>query len=201
MPRSAEQTERRILEAAYELFYRDGFTRVSVDNIAAGAGITKRTLYHHFTSKDELLARTLELQHKLALERIEAWAAELKGGLAALIDALFAEIERWARKPGWTGTGFTRVTMELADLPGHPARQVARRHKAALTSVYTRLLTECGVAQPAQRADELIMLIEGAMVLSLIRGDTTPIIGAAAAAQRLMSPGIGISCQSQRAAT
>jgi AcrR family transcriptional regulator len=59
--RSAEATERKILEAAYELFYRNGFARVSVDTIAAQARVTKRTLYHHFASKDELLARALAL--------------------------------------------------------------------------------------------------------------------------------------------
>ncbi|TMJ24875.1 MAG: helix-turn-helix transcriptional regulator, partial [Alphaproteobacteria bacterium] len=52
MPRSGEPTRRRILDAAYKLFRRKGFTRVSMDDIAAATGVTKRTLYHHFTSKD-----------------------------------------------------------------------------------------------------------------------------------------------------
>ena len=56
MPRHAERTRRRILDAAYELFYRKGFARVGVDEMAAFAGLTKRTLYYHFKSKDELLA-------------------------------------------------------------------------------------------------------------------------------------------------
>jgi hypothetical protein len=43
MPRSAEQTQLLVLDAAYELFYRKGFGRVSVDEIAACAGFTKRT--------------------------------------------------------------------------------------------------------------------------------------------------------------
>src|SRR5215510_4643986 len=50
MPRSAAATRARILETAYELFYRQGFARVGVDRIAASAGITKRTLYAHFES-------------------------------------------------------------------------------------------------------------------------------------------------------
>ena len=55
MSRSSDATRRRILDAAYELFYRKGFSRVGVDEIAELAGITKRSLYYHFESKDELL--------------------------------------------------------------------------------------------------------------------------------------------------
>jgi AcrR family transcriptional regulator len=46
MRRSAADTRRKILEAAYDLFWRQGFLRVSMDDIAARAGLTKRTLYH-----------------------------------------------------------------------------------------------------------------------------------------------------------
>jgi AcrR family transcriptional regulator len=63
MSRSAAKTKRRILDAAYELFYRKGFNRVGVDEIAAASRVTKRSLYYHFKSKDELLASVLELQH------------------------------------------------------------------------------------------------------------------------------------------
>src|SRR5262245_8349179 len=69
-PRSANLTRDRVVEAAYRLFYRKGFGRVSVDEIAASAGVTKRTLYYHFKSKDELLASVLEQHSGLALARL-----------------------------------------------------------------------------------------------------------------------------------
>src|SRR6476646_8614715 len=59
MRRSAEQTRLRILDAAYGLFWRQGLLRVSMDEIAAGAGITKRALYQHFHSKDAWRAPVL----------------------------------------------------------------------------------------------------------------------------------------------
>jgi len=186
MTRSVQRTERRILEAAYELFYRSGFSRVSVDAIAAEARVTKRTLYHHFTSKDELLARALRLQHEFALERIEAWSVGLHGELGTVIDMLFADLARWVRKPRWSAAGFTRLVMELADLPGHPARAVARHHKAAVADALARLLAERGVAHPARHAEELLILLEGAMTLCLIRGNASPLAAAAAAAKRLI---------------
>jgi AcrR family transcriptional regulator len=67
MPRSAAVTRKRILDAAYGEFRRKGYARVGVDEIAAAAKVTKRTLYYHFDSKDALLAAVLERQHELAV--------------------------------------------------------------------------------------------------------------------------------------
>ena len=43
MPRDSKKTRQRILDAAYTLFHRRGFSRVGVDEIAVGASVTKRT--------------------------------------------------------------------------------------------------------------------------------------------------------------
>jgi AcrR family transcriptional regulator len=157
MPRDPEPTRRRILDAAYELFYRKGFARVGVDEVANFAGITKRTLYYHFESKDELLGAVLEHQHDLALARIRKQLDRRQARNAEqIISLLFAELAKWSAKPGWTGAGFTRLAMELADMPGHPARVAARRHKAAVEAWWTSVLGEAGVASPAERARELV---------------------------------------------
>ena len=133
MKGTADDTRRRILEAAYDLFYAEGFGRVGIDRIAAQAQVTKRTLYYHFDSKDALLAAVLEFHHELALARIAEWAEPLSGTTAVtFLDALFAALERWSHESRWTGAGMTRLVMELADLPGHPARAIAARHKAAI---------------------------------------------------------------------
>jgi AcrR family transcriptional regulator len=187
MPRSAAITRRRIIDAAYELFYRQGFARVSVDRIAAEAGVTKRTLYAHFDSKDQLLGAVLELQHGLALERIRDWSARLSGGVDTLLTALFADLASWAARPRWAGAGFTRLVMELADLPGHPARAIARRHKAAIEAWLGAELSRRRVRHAARRARQLMLLLEGCQVLMLIQGDKRYAEAAAQAAIRLVS--------------
>ena len=48
-------TRDRIVAAANRLFYREGIRAVSVDAVAEEAGLTKRSLYYHFKSKDELI--------------------------------------------------------------------------------------------------------------------------------------------------
>ena len=47
--------EKQIIEAARKLFHKFGFKKVSMDEIANAAGVTKKTIYMHFPSKEELL--------------------------------------------------------------------------------------------------------------------------------------------------
>ena len=187
MPRFSEGTRRRILDAAYGLFYRRGFGRVGVDEIAALAGITKRTLYYHFNSKDELLAAVLELQHELALTRIHKYDDRYQGSAEDIVTAVFSELAKWSMKPGWTGAGFTRLVVELADMPGHPARVIAHRHKAKVEDWWTGLLDRADVASPRERAGEMMLLMEGAMVMILIHGDRKYAATATRAAIQLIS--------------
>src|SRR5271165_3242757 len=127
MPRSRLATRSKIIEGAYELFYKQGFARVGMDAIAASAGVTKRTLYAHYDSKDALLTDALSHQSALALERIEKWARTLASDTDGAIERLFTELALWSVSRRWSGPGFTRVVMELADLPGHPARKIAKQ--------------------------------------------------------------------------
>ena len=145
MPRSGERTRQRILDAAYRLFRRKGYTRVSMDEIAATTTVTKRTLYYHFESKDALLACMLEAQHELALAAFKTFGDRLSGSPEAIIDALFQDLAAWSDRPRWAGSGFTRLVVELADLPGHPARAIARRHKAMLEGHLADVLAAAAV--------------------------------------------------------
>jgi AcrR family transcriptional regulator len=187
VPRSAAVTRKTVLDAAYVLFRRKGYTRVSMDEIAAGARVTKRTLYYHFESKDALLAAMLEAQHDLALAAFKTFADRLGDSPGAIIDALFRGLEVWADTPRWAGSGFTRLVIELADLRGHPARTIARRHKALLEGHLAELLAKAGVRAARQRAREVWLLSEGAISLMLVHGDRSYAAAAAQAAKRLMA--------------
>jgi AcrR family transcriptional regulator len=184
MARSSTLTRQRILDAAYSLFWRHGFVRVSVDDVAERAKITKRTLYQHFRSKDDLMAAVLEHASKLGLERLHAIGDRMPEGAGAMIDALFAELSGWVAKPRYGGAGFTRVVAELADLPGHPARVIAKRHKALAEAFFADLLAKRKIRSPVERGREMMLLVEGAMSLSLIHGDPSYAQAAARAAKR-----------------
>ena len=188
MPRDPTSTRARIYAAAYALFYRKGFQRTSLDEVAAKAGVTKRTLYYHVRSKDDLAGAMLAHQHGFVLAEMARWMGAA-GSARKLVDQLFDSVARWAASAGkrhWTGSGFTRMAMELADLPGHPARVATRRHKSAVQAELARRLAACGTRNAEDAAAQLQMLLEGAMILMLIHGDARYAKLAAAAARRLV---------------
>jgi AcrR family transcriptional regulator len=186
MPRDSQQTRQRILDAAYAQFRRRGYTRVSMDEIAAATAVTKRTLYYHFKSKDALLAAVLETQHHLALAAFKTFGDSLSGSPEAIIETLFKDLAVWSDRPRWAGSGFTRLVIELADLPGHPARTIARRHKAMLEAHFAEVLAAAGVERPRETAREIWLLSEGAITLILVHRDRSYAAAAAEAAKKLI---------------
>lgn len=188
MPRDSAATRARINAAAYALFYRKGFQRTSLDEVAAKAGVTKRTLYYHVRSKDELAGAMLAHQHEFVLAEMARWLGG-ESDAGRLVARLFERVASWAEpaaKGRWTGSGFTRMAMELADLPGHPARVATRRHKGAVQAELARRLARCGVRDAQRTAAQLQMLLEGAMALILIHGDARYAALAAVAARKLV---------------
>jgi AcrR family transcriptional regulator len=164
-----------------------------MDDIADAAALTKRTLYYHFESKDRLLADVLEAQHALALAAFRSFGDRLAGSPEAIIDKMFHDLAVWADTPRWAGSGFTRLVIELADLRGHPARLIARRHKAMLEAHLTKVLAKANVAAPRERAREIWLLSDGAISLMLVHGNRRYAAAAAQAAKRLIqadAPGI-----------
>jgi AcrR family transcriptional regulator len=165
MPRSPVPARSRILDAAYTLFYSRGFTRVGLDEIASAAGLTKRTLYQHFESKDALLAAVMEYDVTLSTPRIARWMEAIEADAEAGLDRVFANLAAWTRSPGWMGAGFTRIVAELADLPGHPAHRIARSHKQAIEAPLTRALDS------PTRAMAFMIVVEGTLIQMLIHRD------------------------------
>jgi AcrR family transcriptional regulator len=186
MPRSVTETREEILQAAFRQFRRKGFFRSGVDEIAEASHVTKRTLYNHFPSKDDLLAAVLAAQHERVFMTSDPFGIGPTGNAAAFIDALFQELVAWSSKPKWAGSGFTRLATELADLPGHPARSIARRHKAAIENYLSDVLATASVEHSRERARELMLLIEGAMLMIMVHGDRSYADAAAIAAKRLL---------------
>jgi AcrR family transcriptional regulator len=171
MPRDAQVTRERILNAAHLAFFREGFGRVKMSDIAKAAGLTKRTLYHHFDSKDSLLGAMLEHQHELSADSYARSFRETGGGLEAFVGRLFNDLENWAESPHFLGSGFTRLANELCNLRGHPAMRLARLHKATLEFLLAEGLKSRGANDPDNLAREVWVLMEGAMIMALIHDD------------------------------
>lgn len=59
----AQKTRQYLLDAALEVFWRDGVTRASLQAIAQEAGVTRGALYWHFKNKEDLFETLFEQQY------------------------------------------------------------------------------------------------------------------------------------------
>ena len=193
MPRSSDKTIAAIQEAGFRLFFQRGYARVSMDDIAAEAGVTKRTLYYHFDSKDTLVGWVVAKQAELSLREARKWADSGSRSAQDFVDGFFAKLGAWVETPGWTGSGFTRLTLELADRPGHPVRAAASRHKKSLEAWLAEELTARGCRSAGTDAALIATLVEGATLLALIHSDPGYVRQARLAATQILSNGFNQS--------
>ena len=153
----------RILQAARDLFYREGINAVSVDAIATAADTNKMTLYRHFSSKDELVATYLS---GLAAEG-EAVFGEARtrhpGDPDGQLRWLMRQVSQWASESNGRGCALANAAVELAERK-HPARRVVEAHKRRQCERLVALVREAGYLRPERVADELFLLVEGARV-------------------------------------
>jgi AcrR family transcriptional regulator len=171
MPRNAAQTRERIVSAASRLFYAEGIRAVSVDAVAAKANVTKKTLYYHFRSKDELIAAYLEAQDQPTLALYTRWFEETQGTARDKVRGLFARFARAADTAKWKGCGFLRTTAELASSPGHPAIKAGAAHKKRFEAWLSGALAGEGIADATAIARRVVVLLDGAAAVMLIHRD------------------------------
>lgn len=186
--RNSDATRRRILAAAADLFYGDGIRATSLDAIAARAKVTKRTLYYHFRSKDDLIAAYLAAADEPTLVRYAAWVDAGDGPLAKQIVGVFDKLGRIAAKKQWKGCGFLRAAAEFAATPGHPALKMGSRHKQRFEAWLTSRIAAAGLSRPALRARQVMVLIDGAVTELLLHRDAAYAEAAALAAEQLLKP-------------
>ena len=189
MPRDASRTRKQIVDAAVRLFYADGIRRVSVDAIADKAGVTKRTLYYHFRSKDDLIATYLESRDQPNLDAFRRWFEETDGPIEAKVEAIFANLSRSSRHPKWKGCGFLRTAAELASMPGHPAVKAGSAHKKRVEDWLAEQISSAGIAGATEKARQTVLLMDGAFSLMLVHRDPAYIEAAGRAAVNLLERG------------
>lgn len=178
---------RRIMAAAGELFYRRGINAVGVEAVADAAGVTKKTLYDRFGSKDELIAAYLRDRDG----RWRAWLCDYVDRHAKTptdrVLATFDALAEWMRDLR-RGCAFLNARAELAD-DDHPGRKVIADHKRWVRDYLASLARETGFPDPEILADDLMLLHEG-LVVTLAQGVTAePTKRAKRLAEYALAPG------------
>jgi AcrR family transcriptional regulator len=159
--RSAEMRE-RILETADRLFYGQGIRAVGVDTVAAEIGISKRTLYNYFPSKDELIVAYLSRRLRPTPPSDLPPVQQILGN--------FERLERTFAAGVFRGCPFVNAVAELKE-PAHAANKIALAFKEQRRLWFRDLLVRLEVDDPDTLAMQLQILADGAIATALVRGD------------------------------
>ena len=167
----------RILAAADKLFYTQGIRAVGVDAVAAEAGVSKRTLYNHYRSKDALIAAYLTARFKLVAPSDAPAREQILG--------YFERLERVLADGSFRGCPYVNAVVEIGD-PKHQAAGIAVQFKEQRRLWYRELLQRVGVRDADALATQLQLLAEGTLAAALVRGDPSVARSARAAAEVLI---------------
>jgi AcrR family transcriptional regulator len=154
-----------------------------VDTIAEAAGVTKRTLYYHFPSKEALIAAYLEARDGAIRLVIDGMVARLEHAPAERILAMFDHLEQWFQTPAYRGCPFNNA---VAEDTGPEALEIVRRHKAVLRGWLSEQAQLAGARDPKRLGAELLLLVDGALNGALVFGSAEPARTARRVAETLL---------------
>jgi len=188
----ASDTRQRLINAAFQRLYRDGFRHVAIDQILADVGISKTAFYKHFECKDDLLLAALKNHQRHIEEDFRQVIRRGGDSPAGQLRALFDAVENIAEADWFHGCVFVNVAIEFP-LPHEPAHQIAADSKAAIQTVVTEIAARAGAAEPLALAQELCLIMEGAYVTRHVTGDTATIAIARRLAERAIAAHLATS--------
>lgn len=85
----------RILERSRDLFFKYGFSRLSMDELAEDLGISKATLYRHFPDKEALLRAVMAMTRDRVLSQLQAIVRDDRLPVKARLTAYLEFVSRF----------------------------------------------------------------------------------------------------------
>lgn len=156
---------RRVLDAASRLFYERGIHAVGVDTIADEAGVTKKTLYDRFGSKETLVVAYLQHRDARWREHLTAHLATVPTAGTDRVLAIFDAAISWSDENSPKGCSAINARAEIGEgNDDHPVFPEVARQKTWLLELFVDLCAEAEVPDPRRMAEAMMLLYEGAIV-------------------------------------
>lgn len=189
----------QIIEAATRLFHADGFHATGIEKIRHTADVSKKTLYNHFRSKEELILAVLRRED----ENVRNWMMRSVDALSRdpveRLIGVFDVYAGWIESDGFVGCLFTKAASEFSD-PENKCKAISVEAKRLVRQAIHQLVIDAGAPDPDTLADQLNLLAQGAVVQAQVAGDFTAIHVAKGMAVVLVENALSGSPSSKRKA-
>jgi AcrR family transcriptional regulator len=167
-----------MIAGATHAFDAEGFRGIGIDGILAPSGVSTRTLYKHFGSRDGLVLAVLEERHRNFMDRLD-----LQCGNADPVGGLFDTLEQWLAEHGARGCMLLRARGEYAGANEDVVALVRRQKEEFQQEIGRRVETELGFAD-AGLATQIWLLFEGATAAASVAD--LSVVGLAKQAARVL---------------
>ncbi len=163
-------TRQRMMDAGMTLFYEKGFNAVGLAQVLQLAQVTKTTFYNHFESKDDLILAALIERDERGLKQWHDEVHDLCNGVPRrMLMAFFESLDDWFSDEKFHGCIFTNAAIEFPN-PHNPIHQAGACHKHRIESMFAQVAKQAGAAHPESLAQDLMIVIEGALVWHHVAG-------------------------------
>jgi AcrR family transcriptional regulator len=166
----------QLIQTAFELFYQHGIHAVGINQILQTAGVAKKTLYNHFSSKDELIQAVVDYRDENFYNWLASRVEQVKPGYDGL-NELFEAVDDWINNRvsllmDFHGCFFINTCAEFND-PHHQIHQLCQQHKKRINGLIKRQIRALGISESAidYVTESISLLKEGAIVMAQVQGD------------------------------
>lgn len=155
----------KILNTAEGLFEANGFHATGIEAIASSAGVTKRTLYKHFGSKEGLIEAVLCKHQNNMMERIRSRVAKIEPDGSEQLLACFDLYQEWFCRSNFAGCIFIKTLNEFQQC-SERLFTIATQAKSELHNYLSEIAGKAGVKNPELLAVQLQLILEGSIIVA-----------------------------------
>ena len=166
------QKRQELVDTAIRPFACNGYHATGIDQIAKEAQVSKKTMYHHFRSKEELILAALRHHDGLFRNRFMKSVRALSDFPRARPTGMFDVAGEWFADDAFYGCMFISAAGEYAVQDG-AILEACRAYKVQMLAFIRELVEDAGFAQTEQLTEMLALLLEGSIVTAQVTGDVS----------------------------
>lgn len=178
----------RIIETASDLFYFKGYNQTGINQIIEEASVAKASLYQHFRSKEDIAVAYLQRRHIHWMSALTDFVSQEPTNTGKIL-AAFDYLQHWLKEVNYRGCGFQNIICDIPEDQQKIKDQVLKHKNDVKEWIYDLLKTD-GIytKQKAESlGNEVLVLLEGSIILSQIQKNDWPITAGKNAGIKLLA--------------
>ncbi len=184
MNKNTTDTREKILATAEQLIYQNGIHATGMDLLVRTSGVARKSIYRYFANKDEVAAAALNARDVRWMEWFRSECDKADTPQERILN-MFTVLKGWFESEDYRGCAFINTAGEVGD-SADPIRQIAKLHKQKILDYALELTGQLNIEHASSLARQLLLLIEGAIIVSRVMGDNSAADDAKDIAQLLL---------------